>query len=92
MTKAEFIKEVAAQAELTQKSVRELLDVMQDVVFDTMKQGEEVKLFDSVTLIGNEVEERTARNPRTGESVVVPAHIAPKCKFGAIIKNYLKAA
>ena len=91
MTKAEFIKEVAAQAELTQKSVRELLDVMQDVVFDTMKQGEEVKLFDSVTLIGNEVEERTARNPRTGESVEVDAKNAVKCKFGKAIKDAVNA-
>lgn len=55
-----------------------------------MKDGDSVKIIDSVTLSGREVPERTARNPQTGEAVVVPAHMAPKCKFGTVVKEYIK--
>lgn len=90
MTRAEFVKAVAEKAEITQKATKEILDVMQEVVYAEMAKGEEVKIFDSVTLLGKEVPERTARNPQTGDEIVVPAHLAPKAKFGTGIKNLLK--
>ena len=92
MTRTEFIKEVATQAEMTQKAIKEVLDVMQTVAYAEMKKGEEVKIFDSVTLVGKEVPERIARNPQTGAEIVVPQHLAPKAKFGTGIKNFLKEA
>ena len=91
MNRTEFVKAVAEKAEMTQKAVKEVLDVMQEVVYAEMKKGEEVKIFDSVTLLGKEVPEREARNPQTGGTIVVPEHLAPKAKFGTGIKNFLKA-
>jgi DNA-binding protein HU-beta len=90
MKRAEFIKAVAEKAEMTQKATKEVLEVMQEVVYAEMAKGEEVKIFDSVTLLGKEVPEREARNPQTGDTIVVPAHLAPKAKFGTGIKNLLK--
>ena len=90
MKRTDFVKAVAEKAGMTQKAAKEILDVMQEVVYAEMKNGEEVKLFDSVTLIGKEVPERTARNPQTGETIVVPKHLAPKAKFGTGIKALLK--
>ena len=92
MTRTEFIKEVAAKSESTQKAIKEIIEVMQDVAYTEMAAGGEVKIFDSVTLVGKEVPERVCRNPQSGESVVVPQHIAPKAKFGSGIKNLLKEA
>lgn len=91
MTRTEYIKKVAEQAGMSQKAVKEVLGVMQEVAYSEMKKGDVVKIFDSVSLIGNDVPERTARNPQTGGTVVVPAHIAPKAKFGKGIKDFLKA-
>lgn len=90
MNKNDFIKAVAAEAGITQKDTRDVLDAVQAVVYEAMKNGDSVKIIDSVTLSGKEVGERTARNPQTGEAVVVPAHMAPKCKFGAVVKAYIK--
>lgn len=92
MTRTEFIKAVAENAEMTQKAVKEVLEVMQDVAYAEMKKGEEVKIFDSVTLLGKMVPQREARNPQSGETIVVPEHLAPKAKFGTVIKNLLKEA
>ena len=90
MNRSEFVKAVAEKAEMTQKATKEVLDVMQEVAYEEMKNGGEVKIFDSVTLLGKEVPEREARNPQTGETIVVPAHLAPKAKFGKGIKDLLK--
>ena len=90
MNRTEFVKAVAEKAEMTQKAVKEVLDVMQEVAYAEMKNGGEVKLFDSVTLLAKEVPERIARNPQTGSEIVVPQHLAPKAKFGTGIKNLLK--
>ena len=92
MTRTDFIKEVATKAEMTQKAVKEILEVMQDVAYAEMAKGEEVKVFDSVTLVGRKVEQRTARNPQTGSEIVVPEHLAPMAKFGKGLKDLLKNA
>ena len=92
MTRTEYIKAVAEKAEITQKSAKEILEVMQEVAYTEMKIGEEVKIFDSVTLVGKMVPQRTARNPQTGAEIIVPEHLAPKAKFGTGIKNFLKEA
>ena len=91
MTRTEYIKAVAEKAEMTQKATKEVLEVMQEVVYDEMKKGEEVKVMDSVTLMGKMVPQRTARNPQTSEELIVPEHLAPKAKFGKGIKDFLKA-
>lgn len=92
MTRKETIKLISEAIGESQKRTADILDQMQTAVFATMKNGEEVKLFDGVTLAGKEVPERVARNPQTGESVVVAKHIAPKAKFGTPVKNFLKEA
>ena len=92
MTRTDYIKAVAEQLGTTQKAVKEFLEAAQEVAYAEMAKGEEVKIFDSVTLIGKEVQERTAINPQTGAEIVVPQHLAPKAKFGTGIKNLLKEA
>ena len=92
MTRTDFIKEVATKAEMTQKAVKEILEVMQDVAYAEMVKGEEVKVFDSVTLVGKTVDERKARNPQTGSEIIIPKHLAPKAKFGKGLKDLLKNA
>ena len=92
MNRTDFIKEVATKSEMTQKAVKEILEVMQEVVYTEMKNCGEVKIFDSVTLAGKEVPQRIARNPQDGSELIVPEHIAPKAKFGIGIKKYLKEA
>ena len=91
MNRTDFIKEVATKSEMTQKAVKEILEVMQEVVYTEMKNCGEVKIFDSVTLAAKDVPERIARNPQSGAEIVVPQHLAPKAKFGKGIKDFLKA-
>ena len=88
MTKTELVKVVANNTGFTQKDVKAVLEAVQDVVFTTLKD-DEIKLMDGVTLSAKLVPQRTARNPQTGAEIVVPEHLAPKCKFGNAIKAAL---
>ena len=47
--------------------------------------------MDGVTLYSVHKDARTARNPRTGETVMVDAKNAVKCKFGKSIKEAVNA-
>lgn len=86
MTKTELIKAVAAETGYTQKDIKKVLEAQQKVVFATLPT-DAVKLMDGVTLTAVERAERAARNPQTGESMIVPAHKSPKCKFGKAVKE-----
>ena len=97
MTRTELIKAVAETltengTKTTQKSAKEFLDTLQEITYAEMAKGEEVKIFDSVVLLGKEMPERECRNPQTGETFMVDAHLAPKAKFGIAIKTLLKEA
>lgn len=90
MNKVEMIKEVAGKTGFTQKDVKTVIEAVQDVTFATLA-SEKVKLMDGVTLYSVHKDARTARNPRTGETVMVDAKNAVKCKFGKAIKEAVNA-
>ena len=90
MNKVEMIKEVATKTGFTQKDVKKVLEAVQDITFATLV-SDEVKLMDGVTLYSVHKDARTARNPRTGETVMVDAKNAVKCKFGKAIKEAINA-
>ena len=90
MNKTELIKAIAEKAGYTQKDVKTVMEALQDVVFTTIKD-EEVKLMDGVTLTAVFKDATTARNPKTNETIDVPAKYAPKCKFGKVIKDAINA-
>lgn len=87
MNKVELIKAVAERTNNTQKDIKAIMDAVQDVTYSTLIAGEEVKLIDGITLSVVRKDARTARNPRTGESVMVDAKNAVRCKFGKTIKD-----
>ena len=91
MNKVELIKAVAERTNNTQKDIKAIMEAVQDVTYDTLIAGDEVKLIDGVTLSVVHKDARTARNPRTGESVMVDAKNAVRCKFGKTIKDAVNA-
>lgn len=89
MKKADFIRELAAKAKLTQKDTREILEVMGDVIVDHMKDDDGVAPFNGIKFIAVYREPRNARNPQTGEEFVTEAKYAPRVKFGKGVKEAL---
>jgi len=87
MNRAEFISETAAKTGMTKKDTKEVLDLIMEVIVDHMKDEDGVTPWQGIKFTADYKEARTARNPRTGEAVKVPAKYAPKVKFGKAVKE-----
>ena len=87
MNKAELITSMAEKSQLTKKDAEAALKAFIDVVGDELSKGEKIQLAGFGTF---EVTERAARdgiNPRTKETIHIPASKAPKFKAMKSLKE-----
>lgn len=89
MTSKDFVRDVAEKYSLTQKEVREVLDACEETLKEKLIDGESVKVLD-VTFEAKVVPAHTGRNPKTGESLEIPAShrlsVRPAVGFKKAIK------
>lgn len=87
MTKKELIKVVAEKLEKSQKETAELVDVVFDEIVKGLLENGEVRLsgFGKISVV--ERAARKARNPQTGEEMIVPAKKAIRFKAAKQLKD-----
>ena len=90
MNKTELIAAVAEKAELSKKDAEKAVKAVLDSVEGALKAGEKVQLIGFGTFEIRERAAKEARNPRTGETVKVPAAKVPAFKPGAALKDAVK--
>jgi DNA-binding protein HU-beta len=78
MTKDELVAKVAEQSSLKKADVQKTLDSMIETIITTIKSGEKVNITNLGIFKVKDKNARVARNPKTGESIQVPAKKAPK--------------
>ena len=73
MTKQQLIEKVAAETELGKANVEVAVDSVLGMIAQALQSNERVDLrgFGSFTV--KDRKERQGRNPRTGETIVIPA-------------------
>lgn len=87
MTKAELIETVSTASGLSKKDAAAALNVTIDAITASLEKGEKVTLPGFGTFEVREKAATTARNPRTGDTIEVPAKKAPAFKPGATLKS-----
>lgn len=87
MKKAEFVKLVAGKLEVSQKDASEILDVVFGAVEEALVEHGEIAVGNLGKLQVVEKAARTARNPKSGETIEVPAKNAPKFKASKHLKE-----
>lgn len=87
MTKVDLIAKVAAEADLTRKDAEKAVAAMLDGITAALKAGDKVTLVGFGTFEAHNRPPRVCRNPRTGESIQVPATTAPVFKAGKSLKD-----
>ena len=92
MTKAELVEIVAATSGASAKDTERVLDGFRDVVQASVRKGDDVAYPGLGKFSQVARKARTARNPRTGETVKVKASKAPKFSASAGLKNVVKGA
>lgn len=90
MNKNELISTVAEKTGLSKKDSEKALNATLDAITAAVANGEKVQLIGFGTFELRERAEKQARNPRTGETMTVPACKAPAFKAGQAFKNAAK--
>lgn len=89
MKKKDLINKIAEAKGTTKKDAGEILDVMIEVLKNAVKEEGEVDLGGFVKLYKVHKDATTARSPKTGEVVSVPAKDVPRAKFSTLFKREL---
>ena len=82
MTKADLVAAVAAEVQLTKKDADKAVSALIETVTDALKNGDKIQLVGFGTFEVRERPERTGRNPRTKETITIPATKVPAFKAG----------
>ena len=87
MNKVELIAAMAEKSGLSKKNCEDALDVFVSAIGNALKNGDKVRLTGFGTFEVKERAARVGRNPRTGESVNIPASKHPTFKPGKVLKE-----
>ena len=87
MTKNDLISSVAADSGLSKADATKAVDAVFDSIEKSLKSGNEVRLVGFGTFSVADRKASTGRNPRTGESIQIPASKQPKFKAGKGLKE-----
>jgi len=90
MTKAELIERISRDAGLSKTSAGKVLDTVIEGISKTLKKGNKVTLVGFGTFSISKRKARTGRHPRTGATIKIPAHKAPKFTAGKAFKDVVK--
>ena len=87
MNKAELIAAMAAKTGETKKAAENSVNAFVEVVTEALKKGDKVQLVGFGTFETRERAAREGRNPRTKETINIPASTVPVFKAGKEFKE-----
>ena len=89
MSRMEFVDFIAEETGLTKADVTRVFDAFWKGVISGLKKSGKVTFVGLGTFSAKKKPARLSRNPRTGESVKVPARTAISFKAGSKLKDAL---
>lgn len=90
MTYNHFVNNVARAAGYSQRDTKVLLDTCWDYMREMFLKSEEVNI-PGLAKFGTKIAPaRVAKNFQTGETITVPSHERPFCKFSKSVRDSLK--
>lgn len=87
MTKADLIDRIAAEANLTKAAAERTLNTFLDAVTEGLAAEGKLMLTGFGTFVVESRKARAGRNPRTGESIIIPASKTVKFRPGKLLKD-----
>ncbi|MBL7666170.1 MAG: integration host factor subunit alpha [Bacteriovoracaceae bacterium] len=87
MTKADIVERVYKEAGFSKKEAAELVDLVFDVIKDTLSKGEKVKISGFGNFSIRDKSTRVGRNPQTGDAMNITARRVLTYKPSQILKE-----
>jgi DNA-binding protein HU-beta len=89
MVKQDIVEKMATELDVPKAKMERAIDAAIESIIDAMKKGDKVNISGFGIFTAKHKEARTARNPKTGESVQVPAKTAAKFRPAKNLKEVL---
>lgn len=90
MTRNDLVKQIAAEMQLPQTKVKRAVQLVLDGIIDTLAAEGRLELRRFGVFTVKTRRPYRARNPRTGESIMVPARKAVTFKAGRTMKAIIR--
>lgn len=90
MNKADIINKVHEELGVTKADAERAVETMLSSIIETLVSGQEVSIAGLGIFSAKMRNKRTARNPRTGETIEVPAMRVPKFRAAKALKDAVK--
>lgn len=87
MNKTELINAVAEKTDLSKKDAETAITAVVDAITEALIQGEKVQLVGFGSFEVKHRAERIGRNPKTKETIQIPASKSPVFKAGKALKD-----
>lgn len=88
MIKSELVARIAAQnPHLYQRDIENIVNTILGTIVDAMKNGDRVELRGFGAFSVKSRPARTGRNPRTGETIEIPATYGVRISAGSLLKK-----
>lgn len=88
MTKQEFIEAIANKTKISKKDVAEVINTSLEVITANIQKGVVLTGFGTFSISKRKA--RIGRNPKTGESLKIPAMKVPRFKAGKVLKTAVR--
>lgn len=87
LTKADIVDTIASAIGLTKVETEAVVDGFLSTVINAMREGKNIEIRGFGTFKVKKRKGKLARNPRTGEQVLVPDHFVPVFKVSKDVKR-----
>jgi len=87
MNKGELVDKVAEKANVTKKVAEGIVTAAMESIMEAVSQGEKVVLVGFGSFEPRERKAREGRNPKTGETIEIPATTVPGFSAGKLFKE-----
>ena len=87
MNKAELIHAAAVAADVSKKDAEAVITATLDAITAALQEGEKVQLVGFGSFEVKKRAARIGRNPKTKESIEIPASVVPVFKAGKALKD-----
>jgi len=87
VTKANIAAELAENTGTSKTEAANNLNAVLDIIADNLKSNDKVQFTGFGSFIAEDKAETTGRNPKTGESIKIPARRSVRFKVGDLLKK-----
>ena len=87
MNKGELVDKVSEKASVTKKQADAVISAAIESIMEAVANGEKVTLVGFGSFEPRDRKEREGRNPKTGETMVIPATTVPAFSAGKLFKE-----